>query len=315
MAIVQARRPAGREAGGESSGESGAITRPYAVLRIVAYPVLFGTVLAVGIIALRRGWEPGPVSALTTLGVIGYLALFERLIPYERSWHPTRSEWRHYGIYFVSTAVAAAAAQLPVLAIVAAVAIPKPAMPLGLEIPLALLLGSLAGYIVHRLGHTTWLWRLHGIHHVPDKVNVANNGVDHVLDVLIAQFCVQLALALARFSESSVLIVGLFVILQGYFIHANIDVRIGWLNYVLASPEQHRLHHSTKLTEAGNYGSDLSIWDRLFGSFTWAPGRRPAAIGLVNPTSFPPTGAILASLVHPWRRRPAVRGVRAGDGQ
>lgn len=173
------------------------------------------------------------------------------------------------------------------------------------EIPGALLAGSLVSYLVHRLGHTSaLLWRLHGVHHVPQKVNVANNGVNHVLDIVLAQSLVQLTLALAGFSRSAVLVTGLFVVAQGYFVHANIDVRIGRFNHLLASPEQHRLHHSTDLSEAGHYGSDLSCWDHLFGSFTWRPGREPAAVGLHDPASFPGTGEILAGLLHPWRRRP-----------
>ncbi|CAM5369506.1 sterol desaturase family protein [Streptomyces griseus] len=112
-------------------------------------------------------------------------------------------------------------------------------------------------------------------------------------------------LALVGFSRPAVLVAGLFVAAQGYFVHANIDVRIGPLNHLLAGPEQHRLHHSTDLSEAGHYGSDLSCWDHLFGTFTWYPGREPTAVGLQDPTAFPGTGEILAALLHPWRRRPA----------
>ncbi|HWG98462.1 MAG TPA: sterol desaturase family protein [Pilimelia sp.] len=261
--------------------------------------------IAVAVVSLRRGWNPGPVSFLFLVGTLGYLAVLERLIPYDRSWHPTSREWNWYGVYFLLTILGGGLAQLPVLALVQAVAVPDPALPLWAEIPMAALLGSLASYLMHRLGHTNaWLWRLHGVHHVPDKVNVGNNGVNHVFDIVLAQGAVQLSLALVGFSEPSVFVVGLFVLAQGYFIHANIDVRIGWLNHILTSPEQHRLHHSTDLGEAGHYGSDLSIWDRAFGSFTWRPDRRPVAVGLSDPASFPPTGAVIASLVHPWRRRP-----------
>lgn len=68
----------------------------------------------------------------------------------------------------------------------------------------------------------------------------------------------------------------------------------------------HRLHHSTEPAEAGHYGSDLSIWDRVFGSFTWHSGREPAAVGLSDPEAFPGTRAVLAGLPHPWRRAKAV---------
>ncbi|MER5744972.1 sterol desaturase family protein [Streptomyces sp. NPDC002225] len=274
-----------------------------AVLRVSAYPLLLVSTVAVGAAALQLDWDPGLVSPLFLVGVIVYLTALERLIPYQRSWHPDAREWRWYGAYFLLTMVSSAVAQYLVTAVVAMLSPSEPALNLWAEISAALLTGSLASYLVHRLGHTNaTLWRLHGVHHVPEKVNVANNGVNHVLDIVLAQGVVQLALSLIGFSRASVLVVGLFVAAQGYFVHANIDVRIGPLNHVLASPEQHRLHHSTDLSEAGHYGSDLSIWDHFFGSYTWRPGREPVAVGLGDPASFPPTGEIVSSLLHPLRR-------------
>ncbi|MFF9349405.1 sterol desaturase family protein [Streptomyces sp. NPDC014734] len=280
------------------------------MLRVLAYPVLLVAAVSVAVVALCLDWAPDHVSPLFLLGTIAYLTVLERLIPYQRSWHPDPGEWRWYGVYFLLTMVSSALAQYLVTAAVAVVSPDEPALNLWVEIPGALLTGSLASYLVHRLGHTNpILWRLHGVHHVPQKVNVANNGVNHVLDIVLSQGVVQLSLALIGFSRESVLVVGLFVAAQGYFVHANIDVRIGRLNHVLASPEQHRLHHSTDLSEAGHYGSDLSIWDHLFDSYTWRPGREPVAVGLSDPASFPPTGAVATTLLHPWRR-----AKRAGPG-
>ncbi|MFF8503170.1 sterol desaturase family protein [Streptomyces anulatus] len=279
---------------------------PARLLRVVAYPVLLLAVVSLGVAALWLRWDPAWVSSLFLIGAIAYLALLERLIPYDRKWHPGKAEWRWYGIYFLLTMVGSGLAQLLVALAVGLISPAESARHLWVEVPGALLAGSLVSYAVHRLGHrNALLWRLHGVHHVPDKVNVANNGVNHVLDIVLAQSLVQLTLAFVGFSRPAVLVVGLFVAAQGYFVHANIDVRIGRLNHLLASPEQHRLHHSTDLSEAGHYGSDLSCWDHLFGSFTWYPGREPAAVGLRDPTSFPGTGEILAALTHPWRRRPA----------
>ncbi|MFD5753146.1 sterol desaturase family protein [Streptomyces sp. NPDC127033] len=273
------------------------------------HPLLLISVAVVFAAAVRYGWDTGLATFGFQLSLLCYLAALERLIPYERSWHPSRREWRWYGVYFVLTTVGGTLAQSLVVAGAGALATADPLLPLWAEIPLALLLGSLAGYAVHRLGHTNrWLWRLHGVHHVPDKVNVANNGVNHIADVFISQAFVQVSLAVVGFSETAVFGAGLFVIAQGYFVHANIDVALGRLNHVFVGPEQHRLHHSTDLAEAGHYGSDFSIWDRAFGSFTWRPGREPAAVGLVDPRSFPGTGAIVATLVHPVRRSPKAGG-------
>ncbi|MBP2477891.1 sterol desaturase/sphingolipid hydroxylase (fatty acid hydroxylase superfamily) [Crossiella equi] len=270
----------------------------------LAYPILLLAVVGTATAAIAGGWELGQVNFAFLLGTIGYLALLERLIPYQRAWHPTRKEWGWYGIYFIITVLGGAIASLIVSAILDWVATADPALPLWAEIPLALLLGSLASYAVHRAGHTNnFLWRLHGVHHVPEKVNVANNGVGHIVDVVFAQGVTQLSLALVGFSRESVFAVGLFVIAQGYFVHANIDVRIGWLNHVFGSPEQHRLHHSVNLRQAGHYSGDLSVWDHVFGSFTWKPGREPDGVGLHDPTSFPDTGRVLASQLQPWWRK------------
>jgi sterol desaturase/sphingolipid hydroxylase (fatty acid hydroxylase superfamily) len=240
---------------------------------------------------------------LFLISTITYLLLLELVIPFDRDWTPTAREWRTYAAYFALSMTAGALSQLPTWALLNAVARKEPALPLWAEIPAALLVGSLASYAVHRLGHANpWLWRLHGVHHVPDKVNVATNGVNQVWDVFLAQAFVQLTLAVAGFSAQSVFAVGLFVIAQGYFVHANVDVRLGLLSYVVAGPEAHRLHHSTDVQEAGHYGADIVIWDLIFGSFTWAPGRRPQAVGLADPASFPPTAAILTTQLTPWRR-------------
>ncbi|OON73881.1 C4-dicarboxylate ABC transporter [Streptomyces tsukubensis] len=285
------------------------------MLSRVAYPVMLLGIVATFVLTTRHGWDTGQITFIFQLALTAYLVALEYLIPHDRSWQPSRREWGLYGVYYVLTVIGGALGQALVLRLVGVIAPPHPALPLWGELPLALLLGSLAGYIVHRLGHTLpWLWRLHGVHHVPDKVNVGNNGVNHVADVFISQGFTQLALALIGFSERAVFGVGLFVVVQGYFVHANIRVRLGVLNHVFASPELHRLHHSTDLSEAGHFGTDLSIWDRAFSSFTWHPGREPVAVGLSDPGTFPGTGAIVATLIHPLRRT-GRGGERAGENR
>ncbi|MFF4820933.1 sterol desaturase family protein [Kitasatospora sp. NPDC001309] len=274
-----------------------------AIARRLAHPLLLLGVLCTAVATLCFHWVPDQVSPLVLIAVICYLAVLERVIPYRTDWHPSGRELRWYGVYFVLSMVGGGLAQGLVTTLVVALGPARPALPFALEIPLALLIGSLGDYLVHRWSHRNrWLWRLHGVHHVPDKVNVANNGVNHFLDVLFAQSVVQLLLAMIGFSADSVFVVGIFVMAQGYFVHANIDVRIGWLGHVLAGPELHRLHHSTDLAEAGHYASDLSLWDHVFGSFTWRPGRIPEAVGLTDPAAFPTTGELGATLLHPWRR-------------
>ncbi|MGW4699930.1 sterol desaturase family protein [Streptomyces sp. NPDC004285] len=274
-------------------------------LRYAAYPVLALSAVWLFTSTLHYGWDRGQSVQFFLVGVILYLAALERVIPHRDDWHPSGRELCWYAAYFVFTMVGAVLAQAVVGVVVAAVSGAGLGLALWVQIPVALLASSLSGYLAHRLAHShRWLWRVHGIHHVPAKVNVANNGVNHVLDVGFKQGAVQLSLGLLGFSADCLFAVALFTIVQGYFVHANVDVRLGVLNHVLASPEQHRLHHSTDVAEAGHFGVDLSIWDRAFGSFTWRPGLRPVGVGVQDPTTFPETGSVLASLLHPWRRSP-----------
>ncbi|MFC9589836.1 sterol desaturase family protein [Streptomyces sp. NPDC056944] len=275
------------------------------VLRHAAYPFLALSAVWLFVSTLHYGWDRGQSVQFFLVGVILYLSALERVIPHRDDWHPSGRELCWYAAYFVFTMVGAVLAQAAVGAVVAAVAGTVLGLVLWVQIPVALLASSLAGYLAHRLAHShRWLWKVHGIHHVPDKVNVANNGVNHVLDVAFKQGAVQLSLGLLGFSSDCLFAVALFTIVQGYFVHANVDVRLGPLNHVLASPEQHRLHHSADVAEAGHYGVDLSVWDRLFGSFTWRPGLQPLVVGVQDPAAFPGTGSVLAGLLHPWRRSP-----------
>ena len=94
----------------------------------------------------------------------------------------------------------------------------------------------------------------------------------------------------------------LIITMWGYFSHANINVRLGKLNYLVGGPEQHRLHHSLDIREAGHYSVDIPIWDLLFKSYFWKNGRTPTAVGIKNVTSFPPANAIFSNLLHPFVR-------------
>ncbi|MGO1068923.1 sterol desaturase family protein [Lysobacter sp. CA199] len=274
------------------------------LLRRAAYPLILAAVLVTVVLGLRLQWNPGGTSFMFLIGTMLYFGILERFIPYDVDWHPTRQEWGQYGIYFLLTVLGGALAAGFVAAAATAVAPSQSSLPMWAEIPLALLLSSLVGYGMHRLSHhNRWLWRVHGIHHTPNKVNVGNNGVNHVFDVALDQFAVQFSLALAGFSEASVFAIGIFVLAQGYIAHANIDVHLGWLNYIVVGPEQHRLHHSTDPSEAGHFGAELSLWDHVFGSYTWRPGRQPRSVGLIDPGSFPQTRSILSSVLHPLRRR------------
>ena len=73
----------------------------------------------------------------------------------------------------------------------------------------------------------------------------------------------------------------------GMYIHANIDVRTGWLQRVINGPEMHRWHHSSAGEQDANFATKLAIWDWLFGTAHLPAGEKPAAYGLFGDPPFP----------------------------
>ena len=273
------------------------------ILRYVAYPVLLLAAAATVIISIRTEARLPLVAVCFVPLAIAYLAVLEQIIPYDRSWLPAAWEWRRDGLYYCLTMVSGGLARGAVVALGLIVAPLRPDWPLWVEIPVAILLLSLFSYSFHRVSHhVSWLWKLHGVHHATDKVNVANNSVNHFLDVALHGIASQLPLFLLGLSQPAVFAAGIFKAAQGYGVHANIDVRLGRLGYLLAIPEQHRLHHSVNPRECGHYAADLPLWDLLFGSFTWTPHKAPARVGLQDPDSFPSVRSILVNQLHPFRR-------------
>ena len=57
------------------------------------------------------------------------------------------------------------------------------------------------------------------------------------------------------------------------FNHANIAITKSldkMLRYVIVTPDMHRVHHSINQEEHDrNYGFALSLWDRLFGTYSY----------------------------------------------
>jgi len=110
----------------------------------------------------------------------------------------------------------------------------------------------------------------------------------HPLNVIITQGILMLLLLVwLGMTPEVTLAFNLLVGFHSIISHCNVDIRAGWLNYVLISPELHRFHHSADEREAKNYGVVLSLWDLAFGTFYYRPGTIPTRLGVANPAAYP----------------------------
>jgi sterol desaturase/sphingolipid hydroxylase (fatty acid hydroxylase superfamily) len=164
--------------------------------------------------------------------------------------------------------------QLPVLALVA----------------IAFVLADLTGYLLHRLFHRwRWLWLLHSVHHADPHVDVTTGLRHHPIEGAVEitiKVGVYLLFGIPLWIEGArALLLNPLIMFQ----HANVDYP-PWLeralSWLLVTPAMHRVHHSPEAIETNsNYGSVLTVWDHLFGTYRRAGPVREPRYGLRNLTA------------------------------
>jgi len=180
-------------------------------------------------------------------------------------------------------------------------------LSLWLEIVLALVLLDLAIYWQHRMFHQVpVLWRLHRVHHSDLAFDVSTAVRFHPLEILLSIFIKGLLVLMLGIPATAIIIFE--VILNGValFNHGNIRLPKGLdgvLRSVLVTPDMHRVHHSNIPSETNsNYGFNLSIWDKIFGSHTAQPqkGHQGINIGLKEYSSQQQSNDFMALLKMPF---------------
>ena len=162
-------------------------------------------------------------------------------------------------------------------------------LPFWIEVPLAVLLLDLAIYWQHRLMHRVpLLWRLHRVHHVDLDIDLTTGARFHPLEILLSMLYKWIVILLLGPAALAVLIFEVLLNGMAVFNHANVAMPPALdrlLRRLLVTPDMHRVHHSTRPRETdSNFGFNLSLWDRWFGSYTDQPadGHRGMSIGLAE---------------------------------
>lgn len=181
--------------------------------------------------------------------------------------------------------------------------------PIWLQVVAALLIFEACQYSVHRYMHTGrgkighFFWRLHSAHHLPRKLYITMHAVGHPLNGLLIQtLCIIVPIWWMGYTETATTVFLMINAIHGLIGHFNVDTRMGWFNYVFVGTELHRYHHSSALKEAKNFGAVLSVYDQLFGTFVYRPGKPPEELGAFNEENYPGYQNILKSLLFPFRR-------------
>lgn len=136
-------------------------------------------------------------------------------------------------------------------------------------------------YWFHRWQHhSKILWRTHEAHHSVTQVDWLAGSRSHVLEIIINQTIEFAPIILLGADPMVVPIKACIDAVWGMYIHSNIDVRSGKLQYFINGPEMHQWHHAEdKNVYYANFSTKLAFWDWLFGT-AYLPNKKPLQFGL-----------------------------------
>lgn len=269
-------------------------------MAVVAYPVSFVLAVAAFFWLSSQGF-PKWVSAYLPVIVCAALVLpwLERVMPYRRDWRPDYKEWfTDAGYTFVIQI-----AMPPLLALLVVLGFSDltrehlnsslwphewPILAQGI---LMVLVVDLMRYWVHRFAHTNpILWRLHAVHHSPNKLYWLNTARFHPLEKTLHFAFDSAPFILMGVNENVLAFYFVCYAVNGFYQHCNVHLRLGVLSDVFSTAELHRWHHSKILAEANhNYSNTTIIWDRVFGTYYRPREHDLARVGIENdhyPMSF-----------------------------
>ncbi len=160
-------------------------------------------------------------------------------------------------------------------------------LPFWLEVAAAVLLLDLAIYLQHLLMHRVpLLWRLHRVHHADLDIDLTTGSRFHTIEIVLSMLIKWLVIAALGPALLAVLIFEILLNGMALFNHANVRLPRAadrLIRCLLVTPDMHRVHHSILRNETNsNYGFNLSLWDRAFGTYIDQPqkGHEGMTIGI-----------------------------------
>jgi sterol desaturase/sphingolipid hydroxylase (fatty acid hydroxylase superfamily) len=169
---------------------------------------------------------------------------------------------------------------------------PIQAWPFVAQVAAFLAFADFLQWCIHNLLHrVTWLWTFHKVHHSITTMDWIGNWHFHWMEIVVYKSAQWLPLAWLGASPEAVFAVAVVTTVWGDFNHANVDVGLGPLGYVLNSPRMHLWHHdhSAEGGTAKNFGIVFSLWDHVFGTAFWPRDRVPGQLGYPGMEEMPAT--------------------------
>ena len=145
-------------------------------------------------------------------------------------------------------------------------------------------------YWMHRFQHNNkYLWRTHEAHHSGRQIDFMAGSRSHFSEILINQTIEFAPIFFLLDSDTAAFMYpakALLDALWGMWIHANVNVNSGKLQYIINGPEMHQWHHANHHEVFyKNYSTKIAAWDWIFGT-AFLPGLKPLNFAFPKPKMF-----------------------------
>lgn len=141
-------------------------------------------------------------------------------------------------------------------------------LPSAAKILFAIILSDFCLYWVHWAMHRRMLWRTHSFHHSIGQIwwlSGSRTSLTHLFLFAVPQIFI--GYYLLDFSVLEAGITFSFGVIVNLWIHTNLWVNLGPLEWLLITPNYHRIHHGAKGLMNKNLAFVFTVWDRMFGTY------------------------------------------------
>jgi sterol desaturase/sphingolipid hydroxylase (fatty acid hydroxylase superfamily) len=267
------------------------------ILAWIIYPIVFGGGLYVSYYMLYVANLPEEYTAVVAVIAFVIIGIMEHVSPYRVGWNIPQGDVVTDVFYVIIYQVYNSIERIfaPAMGVYALRFLPQQTSNLWphqwsvfFQVILAIHIVEFFQYWLHRWGHKVpLLWRLHAVHHSPERLWFANAPRFHIIEIFYNMIFSTALLYILGADSKIISLVVVFISIHGLFQHCNIYFKIGIFNYFFSQAELHRWHHSRLIEESDtNFGNNVIFWDILFGTFFWPKEREIATIGLVG-TDYP----------------------------
>lgn len=142
-----------------------------------------------------------------------------------------------------------------------------------------------ASYWTHRLNHKINIfWNQHIIHHSSEEFNLACALRQSISNVISFNAVFLIPAAFLGIAPEVINVLAPLHLFGQFWYHTRHIGKLGFLEYILVTPSQHRVHHAINpLYIDKNLAAIFSVWDRLFGTFQEELDSEPPVYGTLKP--------------------------------